>query len=135
MELVEVEITGQVITSQHGTLASGAVIRVSAEFAKHLVDDCNAAKYRLPKTEVAAPTKPARVPKPKKAADLPPTADGAGSKAGEGNENPSTGSAGAAAADPAAHAGSADEPQTKADAAAPDGGQAESAAADTNSHE
>jgi hypothetical protein len=46
MELVEIEITGQVITAQYGTLNSGAVLRTSAEFAKHLIDDCGAAKYR-----------------------------------------------------------------------------------------
>jgi hypothetical protein len=44
--MVEVEILGQVITHQYGTLNTGDVLRTSAEFAKHLVDDCGAAKYR-----------------------------------------------------------------------------------------
>lgn len=45
MELIEVEILGQVITAQYGTLATGAILRTDAAFAKHLVDDCGAAKY------------------------------------------------------------------------------------------
>jgi hypothetical protein len=45
MELIEVEITGQVITAQYGTLSTGDILRTDAAFAKHLVDDCNAAKY------------------------------------------------------------------------------------------
>jgi hypothetical protein len=44
--MVEVEILGQVITHQYGTLNSGDVLRTSAEFAKHLVEDCSAARYR-----------------------------------------------------------------------------------------
>lgn len=46
-ELVEVEIIGQAITAQYGTLNTGDILRTSAEFAKHLVDDCGAAKYRI----------------------------------------------------------------------------------------
>jgi hypothetical protein len=43
--MVDVEILGQVITHQYGTLNTGDVLRTSAEFAKHLVEDCGAAKY------------------------------------------------------------------------------------------
>jgi hypothetical protein len=50
--MVEVEILGQVITHQYGVLNSGDVLRTSAEFAKHLVEDCGAARYR---SEVSAP--------------------------------------------------------------------------------
>jgi hypothetical protein len=46
MEQVEIEITGQAITAQYGTLNSGAVLRTSPEFARHLVEDCSVAKYR-----------------------------------------------------------------------------------------
>lgn len=45
MELVEVEITGQAITARYGTLNTGDILRTDAEFAKHLVEDCAAAKY------------------------------------------------------------------------------------------
>jgi hypothetical protein len=43
--LVEVEITSQAITAQYGTLSTGDILRTDAEFAKHLVEDCGAAKY------------------------------------------------------------------------------------------
>ena len=46
MEQVEVEITGQAITARYGTLNTGDVLRTDAAFAKHLVEDCSAAKYR-----------------------------------------------------------------------------------------
>ena len=45
MEQIEVEILGQVITAQYGTLGTGDILRTDAAFAKHLVDDCGAAKY------------------------------------------------------------------------------------------
>ena len=43
--MVEVEILGQIITSQYGTLNTGDILRTNEAFAKHLVDDCSAAKY------------------------------------------------------------------------------------------
>ena len=43
--MVEVEILGCVVTAQYGTLSTGDILRTSAEFAAHLVDDCGAAKY------------------------------------------------------------------------------------------
>lgn len=52
---VEVEITGLVVTSQYGTLSTGTVLRTNAAFAKHLVEDCSAAKYRTVKDGDAAP--------------------------------------------------------------------------------
>lgn len=45
MELVEVEILTQTITSQYGVLSAGDILRTSPEFAKHLVEDASAAKY------------------------------------------------------------------------------------------
>ena len=45
MNQVEVEILGQVITAQHGTLKTGDILRTDPAFAKHLVEDCAAAKY------------------------------------------------------------------------------------------
>lgn len=44
-EQVQVRITGMVMTNRYGTLASGSVLRTDAAFAKHLVDECNAAEY------------------------------------------------------------------------------------------
>lgn len=55
MELVEVEILGQVITAQYGTLSTGDILRTDAAFAKHLVDDCSAAKYVGAKEKAVAP--------------------------------------------------------------------------------
>jgi hypothetical protein len=49
--MVEVEILGQVITHRYGTLNSGDVLRTDLEFAKHLVEDCSAAKYRKANSE------------------------------------------------------------------------------------
>ena len=45
MEQVEIEILGQVITARYGALSTGQILRTDADFAKHLVDDCSAAKY------------------------------------------------------------------------------------------
>jgi hypothetical protein len=44
--MVEVVIQGIVVTHQYGTLNTGDVLRTDPEFAKHLVEDCGAAKYR-----------------------------------------------------------------------------------------
>ncbi len=43
--MVEVEILGCVMTAQYGTLSTGDLLRTSEAFAKHLVEDCAAAKY------------------------------------------------------------------------------------------
>lgn len=50
MSLVSVKIKGIVVTGPYGTLNDGTILRTSAEFAKHLVTDCNAAEY-VEKTE------------------------------------------------------------------------------------
>ena len=52
--MVEVEILGCVVTAQYGTLKQGDVVRTSAEFARHLVTDCGAAKYTQAKPAVEA---------------------------------------------------------------------------------
>lgn len=74
--MTDVEILGIVVTHQYGTLNTGDVLRTDPEFARHLVEDCGAAKYRAQPeaavTEIeagpavdAAPSlaKPARKPK------------------------------------------------------------------------
>jgi hypothetical protein len=69
MEQVEVEILGQVITHRYGTLGAGDVLRTDAAFAKHLVEDCSAAKYReapKPAAEVSEALAPATKPGRKK---------------------------------------------------------------------
>lgn len=80
--MVEVEILGCVMTAQYGVLSTGDILRTSAEFAGHLVNDCAAAKYTqalahaveddpLPEVEAEvlaepAPEIEAAKPKPKK---------------------------------------------------------------------
>lgn len=61
--MVEVEILGCVMTAQYGTLQAGDILRTSEAFAKHLVDDCNAAKYTAVKQIEVVSEEPA---KPKK---------------------------------------------------------------------
>lgn len=53
MESVEVEIIGQAITARYGTLNTGAILRTDAAFARHLVEDCGAAKYTQVKPAAA----------------------------------------------------------------------------------
>lgn len=48
MEQVEVEITSTAVTQMYGTLAPGDILRTDAAFAKHLVEDAQAAKYTKP---------------------------------------------------------------------------------------
>ncbi len=43
--MVKVKIKGTVITQQYGALSDGDILTTSEAFAKHLVDDCNAAEY------------------------------------------------------------------------------------------
>lgn len=66
--MVDVEIIGMVVTHQYGTLTTGAVLRTDEAFAKHLVEDCGAAKYRMPPSADAhaAVTAPAKPPRAKK---------------------------------------------------------------------
>lgn len=51
MEQVQIEILTQTITAQYGTLEAGVTLRTTAAFAKHLVEDCMAAKYARPLSE------------------------------------------------------------------------------------
>lgn len=44
--MIEVEILGIVVTHQYGTMNTGDVLRTDPDFARHLVEDCGAAKYR-----------------------------------------------------------------------------------------
>ena len=58
MELVEVEITGMVITHRYGTLQTGTILRTDKEYADHLVNDCVAAKYTAKVDAPIAPPAP-----------------------------------------------------------------------------
>ncbi len=59
--LVEVEILTQTITSQYGVLSAGDILRTTPEFAKHLVEDASAAKYKKAAEKPADDTeKPAK---------------------------------------------------------------------------
>jgi hypothetical protein len=66
MEQVEIEITGLTVSTQYGTLTQGDVLRVSREYASHLVKDARAAKYVNAKdaddAKVAADVQPAAKP-------------------------------------------------------------------------
>jgi hypothetical protein len=75
--MTEVEILGIVVTHQYGTLNTGDVLRTDPAFARHLVEDCGAAKYRAQSEEASAEpaadtaaevapslAKPVRKPKP-----------------------------------------------------------------------
>lgn len=81
-ELVKVKIKGTVITNQYGTLTDGSILATSAEFAKHLVDDCSAAEYikrvEKPKAETKADPVTKKTGKGKNAAKS--TGEGAGEK-------------------------------------------------------
>ena len=45
MESVKVKITRTAVTAMYGTLSDGDILVTSADFAKHLVEDCNAGEY------------------------------------------------------------------------------------------
>ncbi len=66
MEQVEVEILGQVTTNRYGTLSTGQILRTDADFAKHLVDDCSAAKYTAAKVAKEATKEADKEPAKKK---------------------------------------------------------------------
>ena len=68
MDLVAVEITAMAITARYGTLTSGTILRTDAAFAKHLVEDCGAAKYTTAeqtKTPLARAVKAPAAPRKK----------------------------------------------------------------------
>ena len=54
MGQVEVEITSMALTARYGALQSGTILRTDAAYAKHLVDDCGAAKYVAAKAPAEA---------------------------------------------------------------------------------
>lgn len=45
MELVRLKITATVITARYGALSPGDMLNTDLAFAKHLVDDCKAARF------------------------------------------------------------------------------------------
>lgn len=45
MEAVKVKIIRTAVTAMYGTLSDGDILVTSAEFARHLVEDCKAAEY------------------------------------------------------------------------------------------
>ena len=59
MQLTQLRITRTVVTSRYGALAPGDMLRTDAAFARHLVEDCAAAKYIHP---AAHPTPAAQEP-------------------------------------------------------------------------
>ena len=72
MQLVEVKITSTVVTAPYGTLMPGTILRTSAAYAKHLVEEASAAKYISPVAVAAGPdpvAEPAKPAKRKKAAE------------------------------------------------------------------
>ncbi|MBY0474211.1 MAG: hypothetical protein K2Q13_04005 [Nitrosomonas sp.] len=57
MELVRLEITGTVITARYGALSPGDKLNTDLEFARHLVDECKAARFIDDKTSASVPDK------------------------------------------------------------------------------
>lgn len=59
---VQVKIKGIVSTQRYGTLESGDILRTDEDFARFLVEDCQAADYleatQLPKAAAAPAKKP-----------------------------------------------------------------------------
>ena len=64
-----VKIKGTVITSQYGTLSDGTLLRTSEAFAKHLVEDANAAEYVVNTKEPAKTVEPVEKKRAKTAKD------------------------------------------------------------------
>ena len=60
MEQVEVEVTGLLMTQRYGTLTTGTILRTDLAYAKHLVDDCNGAKFTAKKAAPETETVPAK---------------------------------------------------------------------------
>jgi len=63
MDLVQIKITGMVITHRYGTLSAGDLLRTDAAFAKHLVEDCAAAEYIARPAPVQAEVQPTKAKK------------------------------------------------------------------------
>lgn len=62
MSQVQIKMLLTSITAQYGTLNQGDTLRTSPEFAKHLVEDCMAAKYVVAEQAQAPITQLADVP-------------------------------------------------------------------------
>lgn len=60
-EQVQVKIKGIVATQRYGTLETGDILRTDQDFARFLVEECQAADY-LDATPAADQTKPAKKP-------------------------------------------------------------------------
>lgn len=60
MELVKVKIIKTVITARYGALSPGDILNTDVAFAKHLVDDCGAARFEagIAAESTAEPEKP-----------------------------------------------------------------------------
>lgn len=70
---VEVKITGLAITARYGTLSTGTILRTDAAFARHLVEECQAAEYVQPaEAPVTARPAPQATTRKKKAATAAP---------------------------------------------------------------
>lgn len=67
MELVTVKIRGTVITARYGTLTAGDLLRTDADYARHLVEDCNAATYAAKADEAKEPKAAPQAPTQAKA--------------------------------------------------------------------
>jgi len=66
MELVQVRITSTVITQHYGTIMPGTILRTSAAYAKHLVEDASAAQYITAPAATEASPAPAKAARSKK---------------------------------------------------------------------
>lgn len=58
--MVKVKILGSVVTQQYGTLKTGDILATSEDFARHLVNDCNAAEYLKVEAKQELISKPAK---------------------------------------------------------------------------
>lgn len=56
--LTQIKITNTVVTSRYGALEPGTILRTDEAFARHLVEDCKAAKW-IDASKPAADEQPA----------------------------------------------------------------------------
>jgi len=66
-EKIKVKIRTTVITQRYGTLSTGDILTTDPAFAKHLVEEANAADY-LDEPKAAETEQPPKAPKAKKPA-------------------------------------------------------------------
>jgi len=62
---VKVEILCTTITQQYGALKQGDILTTNQVFAKHLVEDCKAAKYCVPQADAEEASQKQAKSKPK----------------------------------------------------------------------